>query len=89
MQLIFDKSFAQSLEKLKDRKVKVHLLALIVKIEQADKLNDIPNIKKIIGFKKYYRIRIGDYRLGFELEDVNTLRFIIICHRKDIYKQFP
>jgi mRNA interferase RelE/StbE len=43
----------------------------------------------LTGFKNYYRLRIGEYRLGFEKIDENTLRFILIAHRKDIYKIFP
>jgi hypothetical protein len=41
------------------------------------------------GFKTFYRIRIGDYRMGVELEDTSTLRFIVVLHHKDIYKKFP
>jgi len=41
------------------------------------------------GFKTFYRIRIGDYRIGIELENPTTLRFIIVLHRKNIYKKFP
>jgi mRNA interferase RelE/StbE len=43
----------------------------------------------LTGFKNYYRLRIGEYRLGFEKIDENTIRFILIAHRKDIYKLFP
>jgi mRNA interferase RelE/StbE len=41
------------------------------------------------GFQKYYRIRIGEYRLGFEMIDAETILFILVSHRKDIYKYFP
>ncbi len=46
-------------------------------------------MKKMEGHKKFYRIRIGDYRIGIELEEDTTLRFIIIADRKEIYKKFP
>jgi mRNA interferase RelE/StbE len=45
--------------------------------------------KKIEGYETYYRIRIGDYRLGMEAisgREVVLLRFL---HRKDIYRYFP
>jgi len=41
------------------------------------------------GWLNYYRIKSGDYRIGIELEPDNTIRFIVISHRKDIYKNFP
>ncbi len=34
-------------------------------------------------------MRIGNYRVGFELIDNSTVRFIVIAHRKDIYNIFP
>jgi mRNA interferase RelE/StbE len=43
----------------------------------------------MVGFSNFYRIRIGDYRVGIELLDLDTILFIAIAHRKDIYKTFP
>ncbi|MDZ4846209.1 MAG: hypothetical protein SH857_11740 [Chitinophagales bacterium] len=40
------------------------------------------------GFKNFYKIRVGEYRVGVELEDDSTLRFILVTDRKDIYKKF-
>jgi mRNA interferase RelE/StbE len=60
-----------------------------LKFEAANSLSDVANVKKMQGFKTFYRIRIGDYRMGVELEDTSTLRFIVVLHRKDIYKKFP
>jgi len=44
--------------------------------------------KKIEGYEAYYRLRIGDYRLGIKLAG-NTLELIRFLHRKDIYRRFP
>ena len=41
------------------------------------------------GFTDFYRIRIGDYRVGIELENDNSVTFLKLKHRKDIYKYFP
>ncbi len=46
-------------------------------------------IKKMSGFSKYYRIRIGDYRIGFKKEAGLNIIFMRVKHRKDIYKVFP
>ena len=53
-----------------------------------DNVNNIPGIKKLKGFEKFYRLRIGNYRLGFLLEDDKVV-FLRFLHRKDIYKYFP
>ncbi|MDD2983398.1 MAG: hypothetical protein PHQ74_08415 [Crocinitomicaceae bacterium] len=40
------------------------------------------------SFTSFYRFKIGDYRIGVELEN-DTINFVIVSHRKDIYKVFP
>jgi len=85
----FDKSFEKSLDKIKNKSIYPRIEKIILEFENSKSLSEIPNIKKLTGFKNYYRVRIGEYRLGFELVSENTLRFIIIAHIKDIYKLFP
>jgi mRNA interferase RelE/StbE len=85
----FDKSFEKSLEKIKNKSLFLKIEKIIIEFENAKALNELPNIKKLTGYKFYYRVRIGEYRLGFEKITENTLRFIIVAHRKDIYKLFP
>lgn len=85
----FDKSFEKSLEKTKNNSLFQKIEKVIVEFEKAKSLTDLPNVKKLTGYKYYYRIRIGEYRLGFEKISENTFRFIIVAHRKDIYKTFP
>jgi len=85
----FDKSFSKSLDKLKDSEVKRKIEHIIIDFDKTDIITDVKNIKKLVGFKTYYRIRIGDYRLCIELKAGNIVRFIVIAHRKDIYKIFP
>ncbi|MBK8056185.1 MAG: type II toxin-antitoxin system RelE/ParE family toxin [Saprospiraceae bacterium] len=62
---------------------------IIFTCETSPNLDKIPNVRKLSGFTNYYRLRLGDYRIGFEIINVNVIRFIIIAHRKDIYKMFP
>jgi len=85
----FDKSFSKSLDKIKDSTILQRTEKTILKLEKAYSLKDVKNLKKLSGFKNYYRIRVGDYRIGIEQIDNKTLRLIIIAHRKDIYKKFP
>ncbi len=85
----FDKSFDKSLDKLKDKSLFPKIEKAIIALENASSLNEIASIKKLSGFKVYYRYRIGDYRIGIEQISKNTIRLIIIAHRKDVYSVFP
>jgi len=53
-----------------------------------DSIADMQNIKKLKGYDNFYRIRLGNYRLGFVIEE-NKVIFLRFLHRKDIYKLFP
>ena len=85
----FDKSFEKSLIKVKEKALFNKIESFIETIEKAEKISEIKNVKKLTGFKNYYRIRIGDFRLGFEKINDNTIRFITVARRKDIYSIFP
>jgi mRNA interferase RelE/StbE len=89
MNIKFDKSFYKSLDKLRNPKASKDIEEIILKVQAASSIRQIPNLKKLQGFKLFFRIRIGEYRLGLELENHQTIRFITIAHRKDIYKYFP
>lgn len=51
-------------------------------------LAQIPNIGKLKGYRNYYKIRFGDYRIGLRFDD-DILVFERVLHRKDIYKYYP
>jgi mRNA interferase RelE/StbE len=89
MKIQFDEAFEKSIKKLKDKKTRDKLYDLILSFEDAKNLSEISNIKKMQGFQSYYRVRLGDYRVGFELLNDNALLFILVAHRKEIYKYFP
>lgn len=57
-------------------------------MEKAPDLTDLTSIKKLKGHDAAYRIRLGDYRLGFFLSG-QTIELARFVHRKDIYKVFP
>lgn len=73
---------------IKTKKIKTDIIKVIENVEAAKRLSDVRNLKKLKGFKHYYRIRLGDYRIGIERTG-NKLAFITILQRKDIYKKFP
>ena len=43
--------------------------------------------RKLVGSEAKYRIRVGDYRVVYNVENQELVIFIIrIGHRKDIYR---
>jgi mRNA interferase RelE/StbE len=45
-------------------------------------------VVKLKGYDNEYRIRIGDYRLVYEIQDEQLIVLIIQCkHRRDLYKK--
>lgn len=85
----FDQAFLKSLKKLKNPELFSKVEALIHKLELLEDIKDLNSIKKLKGFQNYYRLRIGDYRLGLELVTDKEVILIILAHRKDIYTKFP
>jgi mRNA interferase RelE/StbE len=59
-------------------------------MEELSSLSMLPRpagCKKLRGYKHSYRIRVGDYRIIYEIED-KALRILVIAigHRKNIYE---
>jgi mRNA interferase RelE/StbE len=88
MKVLIDRSFEKDTDKLKDQKLLHSIADCIEEILSADKLSGISNCKKLKGSKNYYRIRIGDYRIGFIFEK-QTVELIRFLHRSVIYNFFP
>jgi len=88
MKTEFKASFLKAVKKIKDDQLKADIVDAINNVESAQNLNQIVNLKKLRGYKQYYRIRIGNYRIGIKLE-ANTIFFVEVDHRKNIYRIFP
>jgi mRNA interferase RelE/StbE len=83
-----DKIFEKDTDKIKDKRILFKIVDVIEKVREADDIISIKNIKKLKGSNKFYRIRIGDFRIGIIIDN-NIVEFIRCLHRKDIYKYFP
>ena len=81
-------SFERDIKKITNKKLLTLIAEAIENIEKSESINEIDNLKKMSGYKTFYRIKINDYRLGITIDNsiVNVVRFL---HRKDIYKLFP
>ena len=46
--------------------------------------------QKLTGYNSYYKIRIGDYRLGLYINvEEQIVEFQRVLHRREIYRKFP
>ena len=45
-------------------------------------------LEKLKGYNIYYKIKVGNYRIGVKIDD-HVLSFERILHRKEIYKFYP
>ncbi len=88
MKVIFKSSFERDLKKIGNKSLVPEIEKMIENIEKAANVNDIENIKKLSGYKTFYRIKIKDFRLGLNIEN-DTVYFVRFLPRKDIYKLFP
>ena len=68
MKTEFKKSFLKDLKALHGKKLKEKIKSTILDVEKAETIWSIGNLKKLKGSEKYYRIRIGDYRIGIIVE---------------------
>ena len=88
MNVIFKKAFLKDLQKLPLD------IRTIVEKEVFETFPNLQNlltqsqVKKIVGYENYYRIRVRSYRVGFELRS-ETVVFYRVLHRKEIYRYFP
>jgi len=88
MNVEFTKSFIKDLKNINDKTILNKVKITILEIENSSSLFDINNVRFIVNSQFYYRIRVGDYRLGIKLEN-DIVKLIRCLHRKDIYKKFP
>jgi len=88
LQVIYNKKFLKYLASVPSKQ-RVKIERLVFKDIPIDSsLLAIKNLKKLQGYELYYRIRVGDYRIGLKFEN-QSLIFERVLHRKDIYNLFP
>lgn len=86
MNTSFRESFDTDLSAITDAALLRRIRKVIEHVEAARTFQQIPNLKRLEATGKYYRIRVGDYRIGFER---GTVTFVRCLNRKEIYRYFP
>lgn len=85
----FRKSFSKDLKRhQRDKELLERIQETILEIEAANSVTTIKNLKKLKSESSYYRIRVGNYRIGLIIE-VETVTFVRVLHRSEIYRYFP
>lgn len=86
MDIQFKKQFLKDLSKIqKEYKEKIELIVFNKSLETNGIIN---KSSKMVGYKNFYKIRVGPYRIGIYYNKTK-LEFIRVLHRKEIYKIFP
>jgi mRNA interferase RelE/StbE len=85
---LFEASFARDLKRIRNKRLLQQIQAVIDAVKEAPELHAIQNLRKLQGYETFYRIRLGDYRIGLEINDTEVV-FVRVIHRKDIYRRFP
>jgi mRNA interferase RelE/StbE len=88
MKVLIDKSFDRDVKKYATDDVKKTIANVIDEIRDAGSINEIAHCKKLKGSKNAFRIRVGNYRIGFVYEK-NAIAFVRFLHRDKIYSYFP
>jgi len=83
------KKFDELVSEVEDKILRKRIKKIIEKVANASNLNQISNIRSMVGYPGYYRIKFGDYRIGISLEE-NTVWFLYFGKRDEsTYKKFP
>ena len=88
MNTSFRASFEADLSALTELALLRRIRKVIEQVEAARTFQQIPNLKRLEAVGKYYRIRLGDYRLGLVFER-GAVTFVRCLHRREIYRYFP
>lgn len=88
MKTVFHASFLRDVKKLRDAKVRRAVASAISNAEQAPSIEQVRGVKRLSGHREYYRIRIGDWRLGLILQG-DVISFVRCLNRREVYRYFP
>lgn len=88
MRVEFLSKFNDDLDSISQLSAKIAIKKVIESIEASESIGQIQNVKKLVGSKNAYRVRVGNYRIGFYLEN-NLVQLARVKNTKEIYKLFP
>ncbi len=84
----YNKHFPIDVRKKVPAQVARRVEKIIEELRLASDLRTISNVKAIAGRRGHFRIRVGDYRVGFRLEH-REIYLMRVLHRGEMYRYFP
>ena len=88
METEYTASFIRDLRRLRNPALRRRVDRIMDDLERATDPGAVAGATRLRGPGQFYRIRVGDYRIGLSVEDNKAIvtRFL---HRRDIYRSFP
>lgn len=88
MEIYLSRTFEKEVRSLSEP-IKIRIITVIDRVIEAETLNDVPNLKAMEGSHNYFRIRLGDYRIGIFRRADNVIEFQKVGTRGSFYNRFP
>ena len=72
------------------KKLEKHTIIKVLAQLDEMRLNPLPtNSKRLTGKAVYYRVRLGDYRIIYDIDmDSKLVTVYKVAHRKDVYRGY-
>lgn len=81
--VLLEKSAARFLLRLRDAKLKSRLDEAIESLADDPRP---PGCRKLAGTSDRYRVRVGDYRIVYRIDDGKVVVLVLLIgHRRDVY----
>jgi mRNA interferase RelE/StbE len=79
----FTTAAAKEIRKLEPQ-IRRRILAGIAELEREPRP---PGVRKLAGYDNAWRVRVGDYRVLYEVIDAQVLVTVVrVAHRRDVYE---
>ena len=88
MEIRYGSRFARDVARTRNPDFRRRLEEVIEDLKRASSLTEVSNVRGIVGWEGHYRIRVGDYRLGIEM-DGETVILRRAGHRREFNRYFP
>jgi len=88
MEVEYRKKFLKELAKLPAEYSKAIEEFVFDDLPNFSSLSEIGKVEKMTGYKNYFKIRFGNYRVGIKKEN-DCIIIETVKHRREIYKYFP
>ncbi len=89
MDVRYERRFERDLNRTRNNPaLRRRVEAVITELEAAPAITSVRGADRLQGSTAHYRIRIGNYRLGIEVEGTTAI-LVRLRHRRDFYRGFP